>query len=117
MTVVVNAWDAISDAWWDNIIPNTRAACSGNMKVQLLQAENLQSTDRDVSAAARGLRMDAFSGHISMGSSGGIRGMAGGGTLGGVINFKWEDGGISTLGVSNHHVIRTPALDGGKYRR
>ncbi len=72
---------------------------------------------RDVYAASRRLTMDAFSGHLSMGSSCGIRAVADGGTLGGVIDLKWEDGRISTLGVSNHHVIRTPALDSGKYCR
>ena len=49
-----------------------------------------------------------------MGSSLGMRGEDGGGTIGCGLELKWPDGTTSELGLTNHHVVEESRLKAGK---
>src|SRR5436190_4378165 len=112
VTIIISAWDADNDFWWDKIIPDIKSACTLN--VWLLQAQNLESMVRDVHASSRCLAINAFRGPIEMGSSLGMRGEDGGGTIGCGLELKWPDGTTSELGLTNHHVVEESRLKAGK---
>ena len=39
VTVIISAWDATSDVWWEHVLPSIRAECG--LEVRLLQASSM----------------------------------------------------------------------------
>ncbi|PGH16505.1 hypothetical protein AJ80_05190 [Polytolypa hystricis UAMH7299] len=106
VTVIISAWDATSDVWWEHVLPHIRAECG--LEVRLLQASSMQATSPD--DAATRLAVEAFTGPLAIGGSLGPLGENGTGTLGGFIKLEWPDGKTEWLGLTNHHVVREDRL-------
>lgn len=112
ITVIISAWDAQQDVWWERLLPAIRAFWP--MAVQLQGGQNLRGADLDVHSCARALRMSAFTGPLEMGCSVGMKGEPSGGTLGGALELEWADGSRMKFGITNHHVVLEGKIDSGK---
>lgn len=114
VTVMIHAWDAEEDTWWNSTIPTLNSICP--FKIRLFAAYNITAMDRDLYASARSLLLEDFLGSPNIGASVGIKGKSGGGTLGGHLEIKWPDASGTHLGLTNHHVVLEDQLSKGKKR-
>lgn len=111
VTIVITAWDASKSMWWEDLLPRIHQLWPH--AVELLSANSIWTMDIDFQASARMLTDAAISGPIQIGTSVGIKGERGGGTLGGVIDLRGRDGTIRKMGLTNHHVVLDTRLDSG----
>ncbi|PGH04333.1 hypothetical protein AJ79_07113 [Helicocarpus griseus UAMH5409] len=111
VTLVMTTHDAISEHWWANVIPALREACDLRLPVEILQAESLFAMN-DNKAPGRRLTMQDFGSNVSLGASCCIQGASNSTPLGGLFKVQFPGKTSATLaGLTNHHVIRTAALD------
>ena len=112
VTVMIRAWDAEEDAWWNSIIPTLKSTCP--FKIRLFAAHNITAMDRDVYTSARALLLEDFLGPLNIGASIGVQGQRGRSTLGGGLKIEWPDQSRTRLGLTNHHVVLEDQLENGK---
>lgn len=77
ITLVVTAWDADHDHWWNDLLPKVKELWPH--EVELQSAVLLSTLDPDIQSSARILTMDAIDGPLQMGASIGPKGESWGG--------------------------------------
>ncbi|PGH04336.1 hypothetical protein AJ79_07116 [Helicocarpus griseus UAMH5409] len=75
-TLVVHVWDANNEYWWARIVPALEEACERKLQVEILQAEELFSSEADTTM------IDELGPNLSLGARCGVEGGLSSGTLG-----------------------------------
>jgi hypothetical protein len=103
ITLLISAWDANDDSWWDHTLPDIRTFWP--YEVELCEATNILCLDT--------MELDSLTGTIGMGSSVGVKDASESGTLGGAVKLKWQDGHVENMGITNHHVVADHRINMG----
>ncbi|PGG96002.1 hypothetical protein AJ80_09882 [Polytolypa hystricis UAMH7299] len=115
-TILISAADANADRWWEDILPAIRTLSAPNMEVCLIQGDQFIMDSRTgAESAARRLQVADFSKpEISMGTSCGLAGEKGSGTMGGMVRLEKGGQNFGVFGLSNHHIMMSSGLKAGK---